>query len=81
VDAVSTPKEEENGLRDMDELTFVNARARFFPFWWQSIGLSAGSAPVYQVAYSSAEDLALARAVKPDEVNAEYHLIEHHEPK
>jgi hypothetical protein len=52
----------------------INARARFFPAWWTHIGTSKDSAPLYRVMCSTPAELELARAVKPEFVDAEYFL-------
>lgn len=52
----------------------VNARSRFFPFWWMGVGLERETGPIYQVICSSPEELALAQSVRPDEVRAEFRL-------
>jgi hypothetical protein len=52
----------------------INARARFFPAWWTHIGTSKDSAPLYRVMCSTPDELELARAVKPEFVEAEYFL-------
>jgi len=57
-----------------DEIETVNARSRFFPFWWMGIGLERETGPVYQVLCSSAEEMALAQSLQPDVVRAEFRL-------
>lgn len=52
----------------------INARARFFPAWWTHIGTSKDSAPLYRVMCSTPDELALARAVEPEFIEAEYFL-------
>lgn len=55
-----------------DEL--LNARSRFFPFWWMYIGAGTQSPPLYHVVSDRQADLDLARAVQPDVVRADYRL-------
>ena len=59
-----------------EDMELLNARSRFFPFWWKYIGLTQESIPVYQVTCSSARELELAQAAKPDVVKAHYRLVE-----
>jgi hypothetical protein len=52
----------------------VNTRSRFFPFWWRSIGLD--EAPLYHVIVASDADLELAKSAQPEEVRAEYDVLD-----
>lgn len=58
------------------EDSLQEARDRFYPSWWAYVPtLSNGSKPLYHVVCRSAEEWELARAAKPDFVDAELVLV------
>lgn len=56
-------------------MTLLNAQARFFPAWWMYIGATDTAAPRYRVRCETEEELALAKRVEPEIVDAQYVLV------
>lgn len=61
---------------NLDQERVADARTWFYPAWWTHIGTPRKSAPLYRVHCSNEDEVALARTLKPDFIDAEYILIE-----
>lgn len=67
---------EKRSLQAGSEQELADARAVFYPAWWIHKGASRQAAPLYRVICSSEDEVALARTLKPDFIDAEYLLVE-----